>query len=168
MDQYKGVNRNNLVAMLEDREREVARLRAQVETTGKKLQAAEEKIRALLQEKEEQVIALENVGSIAEAAIQMNGVFEAAQKAAGVYLKNIERLDAENRCACEKRMNDTQKQCEEMEAAAKLRCEEMEEAARLHCEEVRRRAEEEAASNWSELSKNLEEVVRSYSRKEDR
>ena len=168
MDNYKGVNRNSLIQMLNDKEREVIRMRAQQEETEKKLKAAEEKLHVLLREKEEQVIAIDNAGSIAEAALQLNGVFDAAQKAAGLYLKNIERLNAETTASCEKLMADTQKKCEEMEEAARIRCEEMEEATRMRCEALRRQAEEEAASNWSELSKNLEEVVRSYSRKEEK
>lgn len=168
MDNYKGLNKNSLIQMLNDKEREAVRLRAQQEETEKKLKAAEEKLHVLLREKEEQMIAIGNAGSIAEAAFQLNGVFDAAQKAAGMYLKNIERLDAENTAACEKLMADTQKKCEEMEEASRIRCEEMEEATRIRCEELRRRAEEEAASNWSELSKTLEEMVRTYSRKDDK
>lgn len=38
-------------------------------------------------------IAIENVGSIAEASLKINGVFEAAQKAAEQYLENIKELN---------------------------------------------------------------------------
>jgi hypothetical protein len=34
-------------------------------------------------------IAIESAGSIAEAALKLNGVFEAAQKAADQYLENV-------------------------------------------------------------------------------
>ena len=40
-------------------------------------------------------IICENAGSIAEASLQLNGVFEAAQNAARQYLENIERMSAE-------------------------------------------------------------------------
>lgn len=39
-------------------------------------------------------IAIENSGSIAEAALSLNGVFEAADKAAKQYLENIEQLSS--------------------------------------------------------------------------
>ena len=39
-------------------------------------------------------IAIENSGSIAEAALSLNGVFEAAEKAAKQYLENIEHLSS--------------------------------------------------------------------------
>ena len=35
---------------------------------------------------------LEQVGSITEASLQLNGVFEAAQKACEQYLENVQRL----------------------------------------------------------------------------
>lgn len=40
-------------------------------------------------------IMLEEAGSIAKAALELNGVFEAAQKAADTYLENIRRLERE-------------------------------------------------------------------------
>lgn len=166
MDNYRGINRNGLIRRLNERERELASLRAQLEESEKKRKTSEEKERLLLCEKENQVIAIDNAGSIAEAAFQLTGVLDAAQKAAGLYLKNIERLEAEKVASCERQLTDTQRKCEEMERVSRMKCEEMEEATRLRCEELRRRAEEEAASNWSELSKNLEEVVRSYSKKD--
>ena len=40
-------------------------------------------------------IELEEAGSIAEASLRLNGVFEAAQKAADQYLENLRRLSEE-------------------------------------------------------------------------
>ena len=40
------------------------------------------------------MVELEEAGSIAEAALRINGVFEAAQRAAEQYLMNVKRLDA--------------------------------------------------------------------------
>lgn len=46
-------------------------------------------------EKEKREIQISQAGSIAEAALQLNGVFEAAQAAAEQYLENIKRLQPE-------------------------------------------------------------------------
>ena len=43
---------------------------------------------------EDRTIDLENAGSIAEAAIKVNGVFQAAEAASAQYLENISRLQA--------------------------------------------------------------------------
>lgn len=58
-----------------------------------------EKLRAQVEEMEEQLkdrrILLGQVGSIAEAALRLNGVFEAAEAAAQQYLENVRRLAEE-------------------------------------------------------------------------
>ena len=41
-------------------------------------------------------IELEKAGSIAEASLRLNGVFEAAQKAADQYLENLRQLSEEH------------------------------------------------------------------------
>ena len=50
-----------------------------------KLQEAEKKL-------EEREIMVAEAGSIAEAALKLNGVFEAVQQAADQYLENVKRL----------------------------------------------------------------------------
>ena len=45
-------------------------------------------------------IMLAEAGSIAEAALQLNGVFQAAESAAAQYLENIRRLSSEKEAVC--------------------------------------------------------------------
>lgn len=47
-------------------------------------------------------ITIERAGSIAEAALALNGVFEAAQAAAAQYLENIRRLSGDQENACQR------------------------------------------------------------------
>lgn len=58
-----------------------------------------ERLREQLKQAQEQLasrkIEIEKAGSIAEAALQLNGVFEAAEKAAAQYLENVRRLAEE-------------------------------------------------------------------------
>lgn len=58
-----------------------------------------ESLRKQLEEEKEllasKAIKIENVGSIAEAALALNGVFEAAQQAADQYLENVRCLAEE-------------------------------------------------------------------------
>ena len=56
------------------------------------LRAENAALREQLQQRE---IALENAGSIAEAALRINRVFEQAQAAADQYLENVRRLAAQ-------------------------------------------------------------------------
>lgn len=54
------------------------------EALRKRLEAAEKKLN-------DREIKISNAGSIAEAALALNGVFEAAQKAADDYLRSIRK-----------------------------------------------------------------------------
>jgi len=64
-----------LLELLAQQERELQKLRAELA----------EKSAAL----EERTIRMEKAGSIAEAALQLSGIFEAAQQAADLYLESL-------------------------------------------------------------------------------
>ena len=76
--ELKKLKRSELLEMLLARTEEVERLRAELDEAQKQLN--------------DRAIVLENSGSIAEAALKLNGVFEAAEEAAKQYLENIERI----------------------------------------------------------------------------
>ena len=60
----------------------------------------------------EAALQLETCGSIAEASLKLNGVFEAAQKAAEQYQQNVERL-------CQEKISAAESQAQEILARAK-------------------------------------------------
>ena len=57
-------------------------------------------------------IVINEAGSIAEAALQLNGVFEAAQNAAAQYLENIRRLSGEEEAICQRMEEEVRKKAE--------------------------------------------------------
>lgn len=73
--QLKKLSRRELLEMLVVQTRKVEQLERQLEETNRKLN--------------DKMITIENSGSLADAVMQLNGVFEAAQKAAEQYLENI-------------------------------------------------------------------------------
>lgn len=75
--ELKKLSRAKLLEMLIAQSKEVDSLKAQLKEANEKL--------------EDRQIRIENSGSIAEAALQLNGLFEAAQNAAEQYLENIKR-----------------------------------------------------------------------------
>lgn len=79
--ELKKLSRADLLELLLAESRENEQLRAQLEEANQKLASRE--------------IELQNAGSIAEAALRLNGVFEAAEKAAQQYLENVRRLAEE-------------------------------------------------------------------------
>ena len=104
----KAQHQQDLDALREEHKEETAHLREELEQAKKSLEKRE--------------IALNEAGSIAVAALQLNGVFEAAQAASQQYIENIRSLsdrqaaicaqrDVENRVEVERKL----KEAEEME-----------------------------------------------------
>lgn len=73
--ELRRLRRVDLMEMLLEQTKEVERLQAELEDTRKQL--------------EDRRIMIEESGSLAQAALQLNKVFEAAQQAADQYLENI-------------------------------------------------------------------------------
>ena len=96
-------------------------------------------------------IKISQAGSIAEASMQLNGVFEAAQEAAKQYLENIERLDLDRQVECEKAKKEARQEAEQI-------------LSRAHCEadEIVRKAKQEASQYWTEVSEKLEKFYNDH------
>ncbi|MCD8238501.1 MAG: DNA repair protein [Clostridiales bacterium] len=63
----------------------------------KRAEALEEELKKKNEELENKKLVIDESGSIAEAALRLNSVFEAAEKAAEQYLQNIkEKAEGEN------------------------------------------------------------------------
>lgn len=101
------------------------------------LQAELEQVKAALEDRQLQI---ERAGSIAEAALQINGVFDAAQAAAQQYLENIRQRSESIEAVCARREEETRRKCQAME------------------EDARRRAE----GYWTELSMRLKKFYEEH------
>lgn len=81
------------VAELEEQLRQTEegyeRLRDRLDSKDAQIHELEDTLQA---EREKREVDLANVGSITEAALQLNGVFDAAQRAADYYLQSIQNL----------------------------------------------------------------------------
>lgn len=120
------LNRAELLEMLITQTKEVEELRVQVTELQRRLDDRE--------------ICLEQAGSIAEASVLLNGVFEAAQAAAQQYLENIQMLSGRQ-----------EQVCAEMERKTRERCEAMELEAQKGVEK-----------RWSEISSRLEDFYNEH------
>lgn len=76
--ELKKLSRAELLELLLQQSREVERLQRKLDRAEKQLQSRQ--------------IMIEEAGNIAEAALRINEVFEAAQQAADQYLENVKRL----------------------------------------------------------------------------
>ena len=84
--ELKRLSRSELLELLLLQTRERERLERQLEEAEQRL--ADRQLR------------LEKAGDIAQAALQINGVMEAAQAAARQYLENIERMERDTKLRC--------------------------------------------------------------------
>lgn len=91
---------------------------------NERLEAELEQVTAQLHNKE---ILIAKSGSIAEAALQLNGVFEAAQNAARQYLDNIQRQ-------AEQATRENEERCRFLERQTQERCNAMLHSAREETE----------------------------------
>lgn len=101
-------------------------------------------------------LAVDKAGSIAEAALKVNGVFEAAQAAGQQYLNNIKELSLRQETICQQMEDDCRLRCQKLLAETEARCEEMERRTEWECAAARDTAKAESKSYWDEVSHRLE------------
>ena len=98
--ELRKLGRTDLLEMLLIQKKENDRLR-------QRLAELEEKLR-------ERQIAVDQAGSIAEASLQLNGVFASAQAACGQYMENIEQLSVRQEEVCRRMEQETREKCDRM------------------------------------------------------
>ncbi len=116
-------------------------------------------VKAALQNRE---IHLEQAGSIAEASLQLNGVFEAAQAAAQQYLDNIRQKSRQMEEYCIKKEEEINRRCHTMEEEVRFRCQTIEDETRCRCQDMENEAKEKAEAYWAEVSKRIEIFCREH------
>lgn len=84
----------------------------------------------LRQQLENRSIAVRESGSLAEAALKLNGVFEAAQAACEQYTENIRYRSENQETLCRQMEQQTQEKCDAMLAQAKQEADRILEEAR--------------------------------------
>ena len=113
-----------------------------------------ETLRIKLQDHEQQLesrkLQMEQAGSIAEAAVSISGVFEAAEAAAAQYLENIREHSEKQESYTEEAralLENTRIQCAEMIAKTAAECEKM-----------TQKAKKEALAYWTKVSRKIESI----------
>ena len=143
--ELKKMSRGELAARLAEKEQEIEALK-------EKLREAEEKVRA-------REIAIDEAGSIAEASMKINGVFEAVQSAAEQYLENIRELSGRQEKICEQRESESREKAVRLLEETAVKCRNLESETRKKCEEMISGAKKESEDYWDKVSKKMESVV---------
>ena len=117
--ELRNLSRTDLLEMLLAQSRELEQVRAELNEAKQKLTRRE--------------LAVRQAGSMAEAALLLNGVFEAADKACEQYKDQIQKQAA---------------LCAQMEAETRLKCEKM-------LEEAKNQAE----TYWNTMNENVDQLM---------
>ena len=150
------LRRTELISLLLNAVRENENLREELAGTQKKLS--------------ERDIILEDTGSIAEASIRINKVFEAAQASADQYLANIRRIEEttaanakqkeeSTNAEAERLLRDTTERCEKLDADITEQCRLKEAETAEKCRHMISEAEEECRRVEEKLRK-IEQACR--------
>ena len=84
-----------------------------------------EEIEDLRERAEREDEAINEAGTLAEAALALSGIFSAADKAAGKYVDSVKRLNTRLEAVCAARDESSKRQAEETVTEARRRAEEM-------------------------------------------
>lgn len=139
--ELKRLSRSELLEMLIQQSKELERLRKQLDAAESALQNRE--------------IAITNAGSIAEAALQLNGVFTAAQDACQQYMENICHLSQNQDRICAQRDAESQAEAKRIVEEARKESEALEHETRMMCAEMVTKAKAESQAYWDEVSRRL-------------
>lgn len=94
---------------------------------------------------EDRNIAISQSGSIAEAALRLNGVFAAAEEACRQYTDNIRDLSQRQEAVCAQREDESQTKAQKLLRDTEAQCAAMVKAAK-----------EESQAYWDELASHLD------------
>lgn len=146
--ELKRLSRSELLEMLISQTEENEQLREQVANLQHSLN--------------ERRIFIEKAGSIAEASLAINKVFQAAEAAAQDYLSNI-RVLSERQDKITKRNVETQESISRMVDETQTRCRQLESDTLKKCEEMKANAKREADKYWDSVYSKLESYLAQHS-----
>ena len=139
------LSRSALLEMLLEQSRENDRLRAQVEELARQLSDRQFKI--------------DQAGSIAEASMQINQVFESAQAAAEQYLENIRALSGRQEQICRQLEEESTQKANALLAETERKCRTMEAATTEKCARMTKEAEESANRIWADAQARIQKLI---------
>ena len=142
--ELKRLSRAELLEMLIDKSREIEALREQLDDA--------------LAQLNDRALRIENAGTMAEAALLVNGVLDAAQQAGAQYLENIRQRQSLAEEECARLQEQARTEAARMLAQTQQTCQQMEQETRQRCEEMRRTAEREAVGKWDDLFAAIEQL----------
>jgi len=119
--QLKKLRRVELLEMLLEQSKELEAVKKELAETKKQL--------------EEREVKIENAGSLAEAALVLNNIFETAQNAADEYLFNIKRLNERQEEIFQRKKEECKEYTHRMIERTNQTCSEMKKRTIIECKD---------------------------------
>lgn len=135
--ELRKLSRRDLLEMMLRQSEEIRELK-------EKLNKAETELR-------DRQIRVDQCGTLAEASLQLNGVFDAAHAASRQYLDNIENLSQRQEKICERMIEESRAEADAILKAAARQQVELEYATALQCAQMKATAKAEAQAYWDEV-----------------
>ena len=142
--ELKRLSRAELLEMLIEKSREIEALREQLDDA--------------LAQLNDRALRIENAGTMAEAALLVNGVLDAAQQAGAQYQENMRLRQSQMEEECAQLEKQSRAEAERMLAQTQQQCRQIEQDTRRRCEEIRQSAEHEAGRKWDDLFAAIEQI----------
>lgn len=130
---------------------------------GRELRELKEEYAALQRELDDRNIKLNRAGSIAEAALQLNGVFEAAQAACRQYTDSVALLKEQDGLDLGDAEDEARRLLEKTEASCAAKIRQTEEI----CQQMLRKAKAESQQYWDMVYRKLQAASRDCAKKQE-
>lgn len=111
---------------------------------------------------EDKALRIQDAGSIAEAALRVNGIFEDAQKAAEQYIENVRSLNESAQADADALKMQTERTCAELESAARQSTQKQLAETGHRCEEMLAKAQREVQAQWATLETRLDAYCQAH------
>ena len=138
----KKLSRADLLQMLIDQSEELASVKERLAAAEKKLQ--------------DRTLVMDRAGSLAEAALQLNGVFEAAEASCQQYMENLRAVTARQEAVCEKREAEFILAITRQEEETQRVCDALRAETEAQCRDMVARAEAESNAYWEDVSARID------------
>lgn len=113
----------------------------------------------------EKNIALEKSGSIAEASLELSGIFNAAQQAADVYLENIRKMHADQEIVYNDSIANAKREAEEIIAKAQKEASNLKAQTDIECRSRLKTTEEECQKKIVDTNNACQAKIREIQEK---
>lgn len=129
---------------------------------GEELEATKSMLEEAKNELKSRDISICEAGSIAEAALQLNNVFETAEIAASQYLENVKKASKKQELMCQNLEEASKEAAKKMLVETEIKCQKIEAETKAKCAEMIEKSKQEAKKYWNEISVKLEKYYTTH------